>query len=61
VAANNHVLVGNAPVIKGALRATFDRWRVHALVLPNPLRMAEREFCSLAGILAGSLALSKSL
>jgi hypothetical protein len=59
VATGNAVLFGNAPAIGGALRATFDGWIGCAGPADTTMRMREREFCSLAGILAGSLAISE--
>ncbi len=59
VATSNPVLFGNTPAIKGALRATFDGWIACAGPAESTMRMSEREFCSLAGILAGSLAISE--
>lgn len=58
-AASNPVLFGNASTIKGGLRATFDGWIACVGPAESTMRMSEREYCSLAGILAGSLALSE--
>jgi hypothetical protein len=53
------VIFGNATPPPRALRVTFDGWI--AATGPAALvdRFAEREFCPLAGVLAGSLAISE--
>ena len=53
------VVFGNAASPSRALRVTFDGWI--AATGPAGLldRMREREFCSLSGVLAGSLAVSE--
>ncbi len=60
VASDDHMVVfGNTSVSKGALRVTFDGWIAQvgpAVAMP---RLQEREYCSLAGIAAGALALSE--
>src|SRR6266403_77702 len=53
------LLFGDLPARKNALRVTFDGWvaKVGPAVGTPPL--PEREYCSLAGILAAALALSE--
>ncbi|MGA2704144.1 MAG: hypothetical protein ABSH35_23970 [Isosphaeraceae bacterium] len=53
------VLFGNAVPTKGALRATFDGWIAMVGPADEASRLPEREYCSLAGILAASLAISE--
>jgi hypothetical protein len=55
-----HTLVfGNAVAASGALRVTFDGWIAKAGPATLVDRMAEREYCPLAGVLAGALAISE--
>lgn len=55
-----HALIfGNAPAGKGALRVTFDGWIAKVGPAHDVLRLPEREYFSVAGILAASLALSE--
>ena len=52
------IVVGTAEAPANALRATFDGWT--ACVLPVlGGRMLERDYCPLAGVLAGALAVSE--
>jgi hypothetical protein len=53
------VLFGDTPPVHGALRVTFDGWI--AKVGPAGIidRLAEREYCTLSGVLAGALAISE--
>ena len=53
------VLFGNVPEAKGALRVTFDGWIAKVGPAQDMARLPEREYCSLTGILASSLALSE--
>jgi hypothetical protein len=53
------VIFGNAVPTKGALRATFDGWIAMVGPADDTERLPEREYCSLAGILAASLAISE--
>jgi len=57
--AAHSILFGNAPAVKGALRVTFDGWIAKIGPARDVARLPEREYCSLAGILAASLALSE--
>lgn len=55
-----HALVfGNAQVPNGALRVTFDGWIAKVGPARDVPRLPEREYFSVAGILAASLALSE--
>jgi hypothetical protein len=53
------VIFGNAPDTVGALRATFDGWMAKVGLAAETPRLPEREYCSLTGILAASLAISE--
>jgi hypothetical protein len=53
------VIFGNAPPTKGALRVTFDGWIAKVGPANDVERLPEREYCSLSGVLAGSLAISE--
>jgi hypothetical protein len=57
--AGHAVLIGDAPEIDGALRLTFDGWIAKVGPAHEVVRMYEREFCSLAGVLAAALAISE--
>ena len=60
VPSDDHMVVfGNAVASKGALRVTFDGWVAQVGPAASMPRLQEREYCSLAGIAAGSLALSE--
>ncbi len=50
---------GDADVPGNALRATFDGWIGCVGPAATTSRMQEREYCSLAGVLCGALALSE--
>ena len=50
---------GDADIPAHALRATFDGWIACVGPASSTPRMAEREYCSLAGILCAALALSE--
>jgi hypothetical protein len=53
------VIFGDAPPPKGALRVTFDGWIAKVGPVSTVARLQEREFCSLAGVLAAALAISE--
>jgi hypothetical protein len=53
------LLFGNAPMAKGSLRVTFDGWIAKVGPAAETSRLPEREYCSLAGVLAAALALSE--
>jgi hypothetical protein len=53
------VLFGNAATANGALRITFDGWIAKVGPVTQVERLPEREYCSLAGILAAALAMSE--
>lgn len=53
------LIFGNALAAKGALRVTFDGWIAKMGPAEAVPRLAEREYFSVAGILATSLALSE--
>ena len=60
VSSDGHMIVfGNAAASKGALRVTFDGWIAQVGPAASMPRLQEREYCTLAGIAAGSLALSE--
>ncbi|MGH7717159.1 MAG: hypothetical protein ACREML_14335 [Vulcanimicrobiaceae bacterium] len=55
-----HGLVfGNAPAPDGALRVTFDGWIAKVGPMRDVPRLPERQYCSLAGTLAASIAVSE--
>ncbi len=53
------VIFGNADPAGRALRATFDGWTAKVGPINAVARLPEREYCSLAGVLAGALAISE--
>lgn len=53
------LIFGDAPVTKGALRVTFDGWIAKVGPVQIVTRLPEREYFSVVGILAASLALSE--
>lgn len=53
------ILFGNAPSCQGALRVTFDGWIAKVGPATQVDRLQERQYCSLAGILGASLAMSE--
>lgn len=53
------LLFGDVPPHVGALRVTYDGWLAQVGPSASTPRLAERPFCALAGVLAGSLALSE--
>jgi hypothetical protein len=53
------LIFGDAPPAKGGLRATFDGWIAKVGPAQSVPRLAEREYFSVAGILAASLAVSE--
>ncbi|HVB16640.1 MAG TPA: hypothetical protein VNF04_08920 [Stellaceae bacterium] len=57
--ARQAILIGDVPEIDGALRLTFDGWIAKVGPAREVVRMPEREFCSVAGVLAASLAISE--
>jgi len=58
-AAGKVLLFGNAPSQPGALRVTYDGWIAQTGPSETTPRLAERPFCTLAGVLAGALAVSE--
>ena len=52
-------MFGNAASAEGALRVTFDGWIARVGAAPSTARLPEREYCSLAGVLAAALSLSE--
>ena len=58
--ASGRVLIfGDAPVSPGAIRVTFDGWIAKAGPAATTPALAEREYCSLAGVVAGAIAVSE--
>jgi hypothetical protein len=55
----HRLVFGNAAPAKSALRVTFDGWIAKVGPARDVTRLPEREYCSLAGVLAASLALSE--
>jgi len=53
------IVFGNAPEPAGSLRVTFDGWIAKVGPTSSVKRLAEREFCSVTGVLAAALALSE--
>jgi len=53
------VVFGNAISSARALRVTFDGWRASVGPVANTPRLAERPYCSLAGVAAGALAVGE--
>lgn len=53
------VVFGNASPAGRALRATFDGWLVIVGPASTVARLPEREYCSLAGVLAGAFAIAE--
>jgi len=53
------LLFGDAPSFGDALRVTFDGWIAQVGPAAAVRRLAERPHCALAGVLAGSLAVSE--
>ena len=53
------VVFGNAEATDRALRVTFDGWMAKVGPAAGIERLQEREYCSLSGILAASLAISE--
>jgi len=53
------LLFGNVPLLPGALRVTYDGWLAQVGPCVSTPRLAERPFCTLAGVLAGALAVSE--
>jgi hypothetical protein len=58
-AAAGAVIIGDAIAIPGALRLTFDGWIAKVGPAGTTDRLQEREYCSLAGVLAAALAVSE--
>jgi len=58
-AAGKVLLFGDVPPQSGALRVTYDGWIAQVGPSLSTPRLAERRFCTLAGVLAGSLPLSE--
>lgn len=59
VASRNVLLFGSVPSQPGALRVTYDGWVAQVGPSVSTSRLAERPLCTLAGVLAGALALSE--
>lgn len=57
--AHHILLFGTATATRAALRVTFDGWVAKVGPAERVERLQEREFCALAGILAGALAISE--
>lgn len=57
--APNALLFGNAPLVNGALRVTFDGWIAMVGPAREVPRLREREYFPVTGILAASLAMSE--
>lgn len=58
--ASGRVLIfGDVPFSPGAIRVTFDGWIAKAGPAVTTAALAEREYCSLAGVVAGALAVSE--
>jgi hypothetical protein len=53
------IVFGNATVPTGALRVTFDGWVAKTGPAATVERLPEREYCSLAGVLAAALAVAE--
>lgn len=53
------LLFGNAPSVPGALRITFDGWIAKVGPAASVTALPQREYCSLAGVLAGALAIAE--
>jgi hypothetical protein len=53
------LIFGNASPTQGALRVTFDGWIAKVGPAANIDALPQREYCSLAGVLAGALAISE--
>ena len=53
------VVFGDAPAPNGALRVTFDGWVAAVGPADTLSRLPERDYCSLSGILAASVAISE--
>ena len=58
-AAGKILLFGDTPALPGALRVTFDGWIAQVGPAATVARLTERPHCALAGVLAGSLAVSE--
>jgi len=58
-AAGKVLLFGNVPSQPGALRVTYDGWIAQTGPSESTPRLSERPFCTLAGVLAGALAVSE--
>jgi len=53
------LIFGNAPSTQGALRVTFDGWIAKVGPAKTIDALPQREYCSLSGVLAGTLAISE--
>jgi hypothetical protein len=53
------IVFGNATAPTGALRVTFDGWIAKTGPATTVARLPEREYCSLAGVLAAALAIAE--
>lgn len=53
------LVFGDAPVGRNGLRVTFDGWIAKVGPASGVPRLAEREYCSVAGVLGASLAMSE--
>ena len=54
------LLFGDVPPQPGALRVTFDGWIAQVGPAATSGRLTERPYCTLAGVLAGALARSRT-
>ncbi|MFC3110095.1 hypothetical protein ACFQAT_28245 [Undibacterium arcticum] len=54
-----HLILGNAVAEAGAVRMTYDGWRIAVGPATEVPRMAEREYCQLASIAAASIAVGE--
>src|SRR5262245_17080687 len=57
---NLAIVFGNATATKGALRVTFDGWVAKTGPAADVERLPERQYCSLAGVLAATLAVAEA-
>jgi hypothetical protein len=53
------LVFGNGPEVQGALRVTFDGWVAKVGPAGQTPRLREREYCSLAGVMAAALGVSE--
>lgn len=53
------LLFGNAPLTLGTIRVTFDGWVAKVGPAATMSALPEREYCALAGVLAGAMAVAE--